>query len=87
MDTQTAGDSPSAISIHRQFEDGRFDFGFASRISVFGVECLERTFRVLAEVSLFTVIQSVFSYLFAPAEKASEGNQSHCLLLDIVRQS
>ena len=66
-----------ADSIHRQFEDGRFDCGLAGRIRVFGIKCLVRTCRVFADISLFAIVQSVFSYLFASAERAFEDNQSH----------
>ena len=77
MDTQTTRDCTCAVSIHRQFEDGRFDFGLAGRIRVLGIERLVRTCRVFANISLFSVVKTVFSYLFALAERAFQCNQSH----------
>ena len=43
--TQTAGNCLRSVAVHRQLHNGLLDFRFPGIVSVFGIECLMRTFR------------------------------------------
>ncbi|MDR0870367.1 MAG: hypothetical protein LBN39_06195, partial [Planctomycetaceae bacterium] len=51
--------------------------GLAGVVSIFGIECSVRAFRIFADVSLFAVAGSVFAYEFAVAVRTFEGDESH----------
>ena len=65
MDTQTAGDRAGSIAIHRQLYNGLLNCRFPGIVSVFGIEGLVRTVRVLAQIPLFAVVKAVFADVVA----------------------
>jgi hypothetical protein len=75
---KTTRDGTCAIAIDRQCNDCRLYFWFPRVISVFGTEGFSGACGVLAEVTLFVIVRTVFYYVGAPAGRTFQSYQSHC---------